>query len=177
MLVDIKRFSDIDTTALIAVYSQTIHQNAYKFHRNHADHERSILAEEQFIDDLRDFFQLPNAKVFLWQIDDRCVSALRSEPYLNGVLITHLETAPDMRGRGYAKKLLASVIQYLQKLGVRKIYSHVGKQNAPSIAVHRSNGFYVQKDCATLLDGTVSQNFYTLQYNSTAEQYDMHPKS
>jgi len=170
MLIVIKRFSDVQPAAITTIYSQTIHQNASDLYRNYSDYARRILAEEQYFDDLRDFFRIPNGKLFVWKVDGKCVSALRSEPFLNGELITHLETAPDMRGKGYAGELLMSVIRFLQKTGVREIYSHVSKQNVPSVAVHRANGFYVKTEYAKLLDGTVSRNYYTLQYNSTAEQ-------
>lgn len=157
-----KRFSDVDIAALKVVYSQTISKIDYE-----ADWR--FCAEQCFIEDLRHFFEIPNGKLFVLRIDGKTVSALRSEPYADGELFSYLETAPEMRGTGYGSDLVAESIRYLAQQGTHRIYAHVNKKNLPSLAVHRANGFCIYSDYAKLLDGTVSQNYYTLQYNSTAE--------
>ena len=153
MLLIMKRFSEVNISQIRAVYDQTIKN----------------MAEDLFAQDLRDFFLIPGGRLFVLDIDGAAVSALRAEPYLDGVLFSWLETKPDQRGRGYGNMLVAAALKHLKEQGIRCVYSHIGKNNAASIAVHRANGFSMSADYAKLLDGTVSRNYYTFQYNSTAE--------
>lgn len=169
MLLVFDRISDVDTSSLKTVYLQSIKRMGDGFYRRFPEPERKFLAEERFIDDLRDFFLITHGELFMLYVDGKPVSALRSETYLDGQLISYLETSPDMRGRGYAGILISSVIKHLRGQGIDHIYSHINKKNLPSLAVHRTNGFQISADYAKLLDGTVSQNYFTLRYNSTAE--------
>ena len=169
MLRIISRVSESDISALKTVYLQSIMRLGDDFYYRFPAAERMYLAEERFVDDLRDFFIATRGKLFLLCVDEKPVSALRAEPYLDGSLFSYLETTPEMRGRGYARMLISSVIAYLQSRGVYHFYSHVHKKNAPSLAAHRATGFRISADHAKLLDGTVTQNYYTLHYNSTAE--------
>ena len=158
MMVTAQRFSDVDMAALKDIYSQTIGQMASAGH-----------GELQFAEDLRQFFRVPNGKLYIWLADGIPVAALRCEPYRDGALISYLETAPAMRGRGYAKALVSSVAGCLAGEGMFKIYSHVNKRNKPSLSVHEFCGFQIFADYAKLLDGTVSQNYYTMLHENAAE--------
>ena len=161
MLAVVKNFSDLNLRELEAVYSETI--------SNLTATQYDPFPEDLFAEDLRNFFSIPGAAVYLWIENGYVVSALRAEPYLDGVLISYLETAPAMRGSGFAKVLLSAVIEHLESHQIKCVYSHVSRKNAPSLAVHYANGFSSILDYAKLLDGTISWNYYTLQYKSTAE--------
>ena len=166
MMLAIDRFNDINFDALTSIYSETIDQMPTA---GYGRFENNIPAEQCFMEDMRHFFRIPNAKLFLWVVDDTPAAALRCEPYRGGMLISYLETAPEKRNRGYAKALVASVIGYFAQNGIREIYSHVGKRNKSSLSVHKFCGFKIVSDYAKLLDGTVSQNYYSMLYESTAE--------
>ncbi len=122
---------------------------------------RDLRAENQMLDYLReDFFSMQGAVCALWVIDGRYRSALRLEPYKEGYLISALETAPEDRRKGYAKCLLQAVTDKYSL----PIYSHIEKTNKASLSLHRACGFEVCSDSAVLLDGTVTQNYFTMLY-------------
>ncbi len=98
-----------------------------------------------------DFFPAGGALYCLCK-DGFYVSALRLEPYRDGFLLTALETAPEQRGRGFAKELMAGVLGSVDA----PIYSHIHNQNRASIAVHKACGFHKILDYAVYLDGSVS---------------------
>ena len=85
----------------------------------------------------------------------------------DGLLLQALETHPDYRKQGCARKLMEAVQQLL---GERTVYSHVSKKNRPSLAVHRRCGFAVHKDSARYLDGSVSANAWTLRWSPTMKK-------
>lgn len=118
-------------------------------------------ARQDFFGFLSVFFQAPDAKYMVWVHQGRYVSALRVEPYSDGVLIEGLETAPESRRKGFAKALLSSSVEYLKKQGIGKIYSHIEKSNIPSIQVHLACGFVKFLDHASCIDDSVLQNTAT----------------
>ena len=75
-----------------------------------------------------------------------------------------METAPECRRKGYATLLLQSVQQHLGSHGPVRLYSHVHKNNRPSLSVHQHCGFQIVSDSASYIDGSVSANAYTLRY-------------
>lgn len=98
----------------------------------------------------------------VWEAEGRYVATLYVEPYMDALLLTSLETLPEARNKGYAKKLVSAVIEYLQKQGSYIIFSHVEKRNYASLAVHRACGFSQVLQHAVFLDGSVSHRFLTL---------------
>lgn len=118
------------------------------------------LAEADAIEDLRRFFWLPGTMQYIWQEDERYLSALRLEPWRDGLLLTALFTAPSDRGRGYATLLLSAV------LGGQNcpVYSHIDNTNRASIRVHEKCGFVRISDTAILLDGSASSRMGTYRY-------------
>lgn len=121
-------------------------------------------AEQDFYDYLAQaFFAAPGAAYAVWEENGAYRSALRLEPYENGLLLEALETAPEQRRRGYAKQLIMSVLEYLHTQGeIRPVYSHVHKANKPSLYTHYTCGFQVHTDYARYLDGSVRSNMFTL---------------
>ena len=110
------------------------------------------------------FFRQKNSFCVVWEENGVYQSALRLEPYRDGYLICALETAPHLRGRGSAKKLIQNLQAYLTEKGSGLLYSHVSKKNAASLAVHRKCGFNILTDYAVYSDGSVLQNTFTLSY-------------
>ena len=87
-------------------------------------------------------------------------SALRLEPYQDGFLLEALETHPKHRRKGYAKKLISGVLERLPA-GTR-VYSHISKQNTPSIASHQACGFHTLVDYSVDTDGERSDHQVTM---------------
>ena len=117
-------------------------------------------AEQDFYQYLREsFFQVQGACYAIWLEAGEYVSAVRFEPYRDGVLLQALETAPEHRRKGYACKLTQ---QALAQLKFSKVYSHVSKKNAASMAVHSRCGFEKILDFAAYIDGSVNRSAVTL---------------
>ena len=120
------------------------------------------LAEEGFYRYLRDcFFRIPGAVYAVWEEQGSYVSALRLEPYRDGMLLCALETAPGLRKRGYASNLVEAVLEQMDG----PVYSHVSKRNAPSLRLHEKLGFQRIEEQARYLDGSVNQRACTLRWD------------
>ena len=110
------------------------------------------------------FFRQSNSYYAIWEDQGRYVSALRVEPYSDGLLICALETEPQARRKGYASLLIQAVQSYLKGQGSGVIYSHVSKKNSASLSIHNKCGFEVVKDYAVYSDGSVLHSNVTLAY-------------
>lgn len=127
------------------------------------------LAEQDFYQYLREvFFPVPGAVYCIWQEENAYVSALRLEPYRDGLLLEALETAPGERRRGYAEALIRAV---LERFAPTKIYSHVGKRNYPSLKTHEKCGFRRALDYAVYVDGSVNRHCCTLVHGKPEEGF------
>ncbi len=113
----------------------------------------------------RDFFRTPGAMVALWEGEGQCLSALRLEPYRDGLLICALGTHSACRNRGHATALLRAVRQSVPG----SLYAHVAKDNIPSLAAHKNAGFQIIQDTARYLDGSVDGKSYTLKAAGNGE--------
>lgn len=126
-----------------------------------------MLAEQDFRQYLSDvFFRTPGAVCALWEANGKYVSALRLEPYRDGLLLEALETAPNHRKKGYAVTLIQAVQQYLQSQGTVKLYSHIDKRNTASLRTHDRCGFSVISDCAVYINGSVDYRCSTYLYQA-----------
>lgn len=146
MLKLVSSMSELNTEQYLAVYRGS---------------NRDFEAEDRMLTYLReDFFTTRGAVCALWMVDGLYKSALRLEPHRDGYLISALETAPDVRRKGYAKCLLQAVTSQYSA----PFYSHIAKNNKPSRNLHIACGFDLSSDSAVLLDGTVTQNYCTMIY-------------
>lgn len=148
---------------LLAVYAESIANCAQHQFSSYPMGFRQQMAEQDLLDYLREDFFPNGGTIALLYHDKHCVSALRLEPYRDGILLTGLETAPGFRCKGYAGTLLAAVLNDLER--PTRVYSHVALCNAPSMAVHRACGFQVYADHAVFLDGSVSRSSVTMVFN------------
>lgn len=157
MLYLAKSLQQLQFGKLMDVYTES---NAEK-----AEDAGLLQAEQDFYQYLRDcFFATPGAVYAIWQEQGAYMSALRLEPYKDGLLLAALETAPQHRRKGYACRLIRAV---LTEFAGNKIYSHVSKQNLPSLAVHEICGFKKISDSAAYIDGSVNRRAVTLCCQST----------
>ncbi len=149
MLKIITRLSDMDLDKLFGLYCDA--QNC-----DPEDCRRSQNALYDYLAQV--FFRTEGAYYAVWEACGSYVSALRLEPYMDGLLLSALETAPQHRNSGYATKLMQAALAQVRL----PVYSHVNKKNRASCAVHHSCGFQRLKGYAVYVDGSVSQDAYTL---------------
>lgn len=161
MLVVVDRFSELRIGELMQVYGQSNREAAEEW-KNLPPMFALELAERDFRQYLQEvFFPTPGALCCIWEESGRYVSALRLEPYKDGLLLAALETALDCRRQGYGEALIRAVQQHL---GSGKLYSHVDKRNTASLRIHEKCGFRVISDCAVYISGSVDYRCCTLVY-------------
>lgn len=127
-----------------------------------SEDRRLLLAEQDFYDYLYEiFFRTPGAVYALWEDDGVYCSALRLEPYRDGLLLEALETAYGERRKGYAEKLIRAVQHHTAGT---KLYSHVHKSNIPSLKIHDKCGFQRTMEYAAYIDGSFNHRCCTMVY-------------
>lgn len=125
------------------------------------------LAEQDLYQYLLDvFFPTPGAICALWEEEGKYVSALRLEPYRDGLLLEALETAPGHRRKSYAASLIQAVQNHLRQQGPVRLYSHVSKRNTASLKTHEKCGFSVISDHAVYINGSVDYRCCTMLYKA-----------
>lgn len=161
MLNVARSLKDLRFSELMQVYAQSNLEAAEK-RKNLPPMFALQLAEQDFRQYLQEvFFPTPGAYLCIWEEGGCYVSALRLEPYRDGLLLAALETAPAFRKRGYGAALIRAVQQHL---GPGKLYSHVDKRNAASLRTHEACGFRLLSDHAVYLNGSVDYRCHTLLY-------------
>ena len=159
MLRIIRKMRELDFPALMEVYEEGNRENGEELWPELPEGLRMLSAEQAFRQYLQEcFFVTPEAVYCVWLENGKYVSALRLEPYQDGLLLEALETAPACRRHGYATALVRAV---LEVYGEKKIYSHVSKRNAASLATHEKCGFYRVADHAVYADGSYMANHVT----------------
>ena len=160
MLLIARKMGELDFSKLMAVYEEGNLANGAELYPDLPEGQRLLRAEQDFYQYLRyGFFTVTGAYYAIWQEKGRYCSALRIEPYKDGVLLEALETAPAERRKGYAEKLMRAVLPM-----EKKIYSHVGKRNAASLGIHKKCGFLRISEQAVYIDGSVNDKCCTLCY-------------
>ena len=151
-------FRELDFSQLMEVYEESNRENGAENWPRESEGMQILLAEQDFRQYLREvFFSTPGAVYGVWVETGRYVSAMRLEPYRDGMLVEALETAPDSRGKGYAQALIRDFVSHYPG----KIYSHIHKKNTPSIRVHLKCGFRKIADNAIYVDGSFTQKSAT----------------
>lgn len=158
MLQIAKSLRELNFRALMEVYMEGNLEKAEE--SGFGLHQGLLQAEQDFYQYLREcFFAVPGAIYAVWVKAGTYVSAVRFEPYRDGVLLEALETHPQHRRKGYACQLIRTALAQLKPV---KVYAHVSKKNAASLAVHKRCGFEVVMEHAAYIDGSVNHNAVTL---------------
>lgn len=157
MLIIYNRLQELHFSELMNVYMEGNREKA----EENADPTLGLLeVEQEFYQYLRQvFFATPGALYAVWEENERYCSALRLEPYKDGLLLEALETAPEFRQKGYAGKLVSAVSDLLAE---KRIYAHVSKTNTASLKTHAACGFQRVLDYAAYVDGSVNHRACTL---------------
>ena len=167
MLRIAKKLNQLSFAALMEVYLDANREHGAALAPGEPEARQIQVSEERFYSYLHDdFFAHPGAFYCVWEENGKYVSALRLEPYRDGLLLEALETAPDQRGKGYAVRLIQAVQKYLSEQGTVRIYSHVDKKNEASLRTHRRCGFEAFLDYAAFIDGSVNRRSCTLRYET-----------
>ena len=162
MLIVANRLREITFGKLMDIYQEGNLENGRERWPNETAERQLALAEEDFYNYLRQvFFKTEDAVYLIWEERGSYVSALRLEPYRDGLLLAALETHPQMRKRGFAEKLVKAALEYAGDIAV---YSHVSKKNAASLRTHEKCGFEKILDYAVYADGSVNDRCCTLRY-------------
>lgn len=161
MLEVFDSLKNLNFQMLMDVYAQSNRENAEVYFPQLSEPQGVAMVEQQFYTFLQEvFFKTRDSRYCVWLADGKYVSALRLEPYRDGLLLEALETAPEQRHKGYGRHLMQAALGQIQG---KPVYSHVGKRNAASLALHMGCGFEKIQDCAVYIDGSVSQNAVTLK--------------
>ncbi len=155
--------SCVDVGKLKYLYRYRIAESQRNNYPRLNDSERILQAEQDFYYDIRAFLEIEGASLALWCDGDIYISGLRVEEYQNGFLLTNLETDPDYRNKGYATKLILSLMKHIEGPDCKYLYSHIEKRNFASLSVHQKCGFEILYDYASFVDGSISNNSYTLR--------------
>ena len=160
MLILARSLRDFSFSKLMDVYIEGNMENAEEFWPELDDGQKLLRAEQEFYQYLTEvFFRTPEAVYAIWEESGNYISALRLEPYRDGLLLEALETAPSRRRQGYAEKLIRAVQEQFPN---QRIYSHVSKKNAASLRAHGKCGFRRISEYAAYIDGSVNQRACTL---------------
>lgn len=160
MLVIAKKLREMSFGQLMEVYVEGCLERGQELFPDEPEARQIAIGEQEFYNFLEQvFYRTSGAYYAIWQVNGKYVSALRLEPFRDGLLLEALETRPDQRKKGYAKALIKAV---LEQKGNVKIYSHVRKRNIASMKTHESCGFRVCMDYAVYADGSVSPDTATL---------------
>ena len=162
------RLSQLNFSKLMEVYAESVGENGLEFYPDLPAGQQLLRAEQDFYDYLRaGFFNRPGDRYCIWEENGRYVSALRLQRYADGCLLEALETHPDHRGRGYARRLICAALETVSE---KKIYVHISHRNAASIAVHTACGFRKIADHARYADGSVISRCGTYLYEKQETQ-------
>lgn len=162
MLIIAKKMRDLAFGQLMEIYIEGNLEKGQELAPEETEARQIALGEQEFYQYLKQvFFRTLGAVYAVWEENGKYVSALRLEPYRDGLLLEALETAPEERRKGYATALIRAA---LAQTGDAKIYSHVAKWNTASLKTHEACGFQRILDHAIYADGSVNQRSVTLRF-------------
>lgn len=144
MLLKIRELLDSDTTSLMDIYQESSKNNVSYFFPEIIDIEEGIKkANKAYLEYIRnDFLKRNNTCYYIWKDNGIWVSAMRLYKIKGSIYFMEaLETHPLYRKRGYAEKLISSVIEELKQDGDFEMRSYVNINNVASRRTHIKCGF------------------------------------
>lgn len=153
-----RAFRELDFEKLMEVYREANEESGRALAPYDSYEEQLRQAEADFYDYLREaFFDVRDAVYYIYEANGRYVSALRLEPYKDGLLLEGLETASNLRRKGYGHRLVQDVVDYIASNGGGILYSHIAKKNIASRKLHEKACFIHTMDYAEYIDGSVNR--------------------
>ena len=165
MLVKVVNFQELNWGAICRIYEEGFYLRGKAAYPRMPENEQILRAQEDTYHYLRDeFYTTDGAYYAFWVEENNWVSALRMRYYRDGILLDALETAPDCRNCGYARRLLQEVLSQLSPH--TKVYSRILRRNKASVHLHLQCGFKKVKPYAVFLDGTFRMDADTYLYEN-----------
>lgn len=165
MLIIARTLAELDFSKLMEIYVEGNREHGQECWPEKSAEEQLRLSEIDFYAFLEDrFFVKPGAVYMIWSENNRYLSALRLEPFRDGLLLEALETLPQERRKGYASDLITVVLDWLKHTDAARVYSHVNKQNVASLRTHARCGFEIFLNYSLYNDGTRNDNAFTMRY-------------
>ncbi|MBQ9969162.1 MAG: GNAT family N-acetyltransferase [Oscillospiraceae bacterium] len=167
MLLVFETMNDMQLQQLMKLYEDGNRINVPLAFPDCTDTEEGLRKiEEGFTQWLRDdFFPKEENTYYVLEEEGQWVSTFRLTKIDDFYFLEALHTPVALRRRGYAKKLMNEVIQYLKQRGSVILRDNVRKDNEASLAVHRQCGFTIeQEDGIDYLDGQTYPKCYGLIY-------------
>lgn len=134
----LKRVTQVEpwtASGLVALYRESMDQLARNF-------ESPQAMEQAYEEFLKDFVAHDRQMVLVEEAEGAWVSGLRCVECAPGVwYLEALETAPQARGKGWARQLMEHTQQLLTGEGAKELFSLIDPENTPSIATHVGCGF------------------------------------
>lgn len=165
MLIIAQTLAELDFPQLMNIYIEANREHGEDLWPEKSIEEQISLSEQDFLAFLQNqFFTKSDALYMIWVEQGKYISALRLEPFRDGLLLEALETLPEERRKGYACKLITAMQKWSSGLDIAGIYAHVSKQNLPSLKTHIRCGFEIFMDHSVYNDGTHNDRAYTMRY-------------
>ena len=159
MIIFADRINMLAFSKLTKLYSEDIDFERKRNYGKAYEFEGMLRAEQDFYQYLCEvFFAKLGGKIIIYEENNRYISAVRFEPYKDGLLLNSLVTEVDSRRKGYAQKLLHYALNHFADVPV---YSHVHYRNIPSRHLHEKMGFTLLYEYAHMLDGSVRSDYNT----------------
>lgn len=134
----LKRITQVEPWVVqgqMELYRESMAQLARRF-------ESPQAMEQAYGEFLKEFVTHDHQMVLVEEVDGAWVSGLRCVESAPGVwYLEALETAPQARGKGWAKQLLAHTQALLCQQGAQELFSLIDPANTSSIAAHVACGF------------------------------------
>lgn len=149
MLIEVKELSDKEAILLMSIYQESNKKNISCFFPEIQNDEQGLkMVEESYTKWLRDdFLKNKNTFCYVWEEDNVWISSLRFHCIDSKVyFIEALETHPEYRRKGYAEKLINSIIEGLKENGDFDIYSYTSITNIASQKTHKRCGFLIVEE-------------------------------
>lgn len=170
-LLCFERMEELDFPKLMEIYRESNLENVPYFFPGERDPEKGLRGVEAgFFDYLKnDFFAVRGNRYYVLADGARWVSAIRlfPVPERSGAWYAEaLETAPALRRRGFARKLMELLFFTLAAYGPFELTDSVHRENEVSLAFHRSMGFEIFRDPAVCaLNGKTNPEALGLRYS------------
>lgn len=147
IMLKLTELKDVDIPKLMAIYAEGNRENAECFYPELPLAEGIAREEQKFVNMLRtDFFPKPENALYILEVEDQWVAALRLTRLDGFYYLEALETKPDQRKKGYGKALLDALCKELAAQGPVLIRDCVAKRNEASLRTHLSAGFVIDQD-------------------------------
>lgn len=103
--------------------------------------EQGSIAHPWDVKEIEKLISDSNKKCYVVQYEGIVVSYAGAETVLDECNIGNIVTDEKYRGRGFAKALMAYLLDELKMSGIVKVFLEVEHDNAPAIALYEKAGF------------------------------------